>query len=82
MGTCEGRQLYLNEYLIKYVGVREEYEMNILDPKQKNIVARLTCVLDEAQHCGEALLTIESEFRSRVAISYDSVGFYHMTCGV
>ena len=39
---CEGEQLYLNEYLIKYVGVREEYEMNILDLNQKNIVAMLS----------------------------------------
>ena len=30
-GHVWGEQLYFIENLIKYVGIREEYEMNILD---------------------------------------------------
>ena len=50
--------------------------------KYRNTEIITVRVLDEAQHCGEALLTLEVMVRSRVAISYDSVGFYHIACGV
>ena len=50
--------------------------------KYRNTEIIAVRVLDEAQHCGKTLLTLEIMYRSRVAISYDSVGFYHMTCGV
>ena len=54
----------------------------VLLQKYRNTEIITVRVLDEAQHCGEALLTLEYEFRSQMAISYDSVGFYHIACGV
>ena len=46
---------------------------------QKFITVR---VLDRAHPCVAALLTIEYMVRSRMAISYDGMGFYHIACGV
>ena len=50
--------------------------------KYRNTEIITVRVLDEAQHCGKTLLTLEKMYRSRMAISYDSVGFYHIACGV
>ena len=43
--------------------------------KYRNTEIITVRVLDEAQHCGEALLTLEIMYRSRIAVSYDGAGF-------